>query len=92
MEKQNRENSGSDHYQLLFAQALRQVFLGMQQKHDIVCMKCRRFVRTGDLPSECCKTLGFPVDSDSVVIDSATGLVTHAAPAVKMETSKDARR
>ena len=32
MEKQNRENSGSDHYQLLFAQALRQVFLGMQQK------------------------------------------------------------
>jgi hypothetical protein len=90
MEKQNRENSGNDHYELLFAHALRQVFLGMQQKHDSVCMKCRRFLRTGDIPSECCKTLAFPVDPKSVIIDSETGLVTQAAPAVKTETSKDA--
>lgn len=90
MEKQNRENSGNDHYEALFAHALRQVFLGMQQKYDIVCMKCRRFVRVGDIPNECCKTLAFHVDSKSVVIDSETGLVTQAMPVVKMETSKDA--
>ena len=90
MEKQNRENSGNDHYAALFAHTLRRVFLGMQQKHDIVCMKCRRFVRVGDIPSECCKTLGFLVDSKSVVIDSDTGLVTQAAPKVNMETSEDA--
>ncbi len=90
MEKQNRENSGNEHYRQLFALALHQVFRGMQQKRDIVCMKCRRFVRIGDIPSECCKTGGFLVDSESVVIDSETGLVTQAAPAVKMETSKDA--
>jgi len=90
MEKQNKGNSGNEYYQGLFIHALHCFFMGMQQKRDVVCMKCRRFVRVGDIPSECCKTLAFPVDSKSVVIDSSTGLVTHAAPAVKTETSKDA--
>lgn len=87
MEKQNSEPSGNRHYEALFRHALGEVFRGMQQKeHAIVCMKCLRFVQVGDVPNKCCKRFGFIVDPKSVVVDSATGRVTHAAPAVKRET------
>ena len=91
MEKQNKESFGNDHYQMLFTHALYNVFQRMRQRRDIVCMKCRRFTRAGNIPNnDCCRKLGFAVDPKSVVIDMATGLVTQAAPAIRMETSEDA--
>lgn len=70
------------HYEQIFTSALQQVIFSMQQiGRPIVCMKCRRLVRVGELPGACCKQFGFAVDLDSVVIDRTTGKVTHAAPA-----------
>ena len=75
----------NEHHQQLFAHALYNVFHKMRQKEDIVCMKCLKFTQVGHIPNECCKRLGFAVDPKSVVVDIETGLVTHAAPAVKKE-------
>lgn len=75
--------SSNEYHETVFRSALYQVFSKMQQKRDMVCMSCRRFVRVGDIPSECCKKFGFSVDPDSVVIDSSTGKVTQASPPAK---------
>lgn len=70
------------HYEQIFISALQQVSFSMQQiGRPIVCMKCRRLIRVGELRGDCCMKFGFPVDLDSVVIDRTTGKVTHAAPA-----------
>ena len=83
MGRLNSVTFSSEHHEIVFRAALYEVFRKMKQEKDIVCMSCRRFVRVGDIPSECCKKFGFLVDPKSVVIDSSTGKVTQAAPSVK---------
>lgn len=61
-----------------------------QRGFAIVCMMCRKLTKVDEVPKECCKNYGFPVDPKSVVIDKTTGKVTHAAPLSKREISKNA--
>ena len=77
------------HYEQIFTSALQQVISMQHIGSPTVCMKCRTLVLVGQVPGACCKRFGFAVDLDSVVIDRATGKVTHAAPIKKRET-KDA--
>ncbi len=84
MRDRNRDLSGNDHYQVMFMAAVQRIFMDAQQrKHSIVCMKCLRLTKIGDIPGKCCIELGFPVDPKTVVVDPRTGKVTHAAPPVE---------
>ena len=79
----DKESFGSSRYAELFRAVFRETMRKMLQSEDVVCMKCRRFVRIGEIPSECCRKLGFAVDPETVVVDDATGKVTQASPKTK---------
>lgn len=85
MAKSGKENSGNrEYYAGVFRAAFQRTMMGLVQKENaIVCMKCRRYIRVGELPDECCRKFGFVVDPKSVIIDETTGKVTQASPMLK---------